>query len=575
MVEKGAADTRAPAVIADDASSGPSDDEVALAPPSAIDAGKQRRRRRQWLCGGAAILVVCGLAAVGILVARSRSRSLEIPDEFSGRFTAYSSDYGQEVLSGVMRKSEGPNGRSVVEGTSTFVEADTGLRIVFTYLNRRAYRAAYNDSASTTVPQSVTCLPEVRVPEMGDVGELFKQAAAVPASSLDGDNLSMFQCREAATERWSFRWGQQTFVYCQPSADAHVVASSNFHAVFVPDATTVDSLGLQVPVDPATGEAAVCPELKDVSALRMADGDEPVHHQGEPEVAAGRRLGSNGRRRLTPARPCVFVHGSGQASDKDATTSWTGYWGNIHTKLASQCSSFKFLKRNLKSRKWDHPDHAQAFCDAAANPGGDIGSVLIFSHGIGSLIVASALNNNICSFTSATRWYSAMAPFSGSKAADEGLNLCDNYDALKDILDYLKVCKGKDKDQLQSGILSSQTSYSSPVDTWAQLQAVANTHLDGAMCGHDSSGNYNGVGVGLVSIDDNIWFGEDRDGWMKLSQCKAAKNQWQYWHHNKWSTFVNMHLNYLDGACKWDDPLVDTQADHSPCAWFLRMAQRG
>ena len=103
---------------------------------------------------------------------------------------------------------------------------------------------------------------------------------------------------------------------------------------------------------------------------------------------------------------------------------------------------------------WDDLTHASEFCTqvlsaAAGSSGSTIGSVLIFTHGAGSLVVGTALSQNMCVFGSNTRWYSAMAPFGGAKAADEGLNLCASFSAMEDILKDLKVCTGTNKDQLQ------------------------------------------------------------------------------------------------------------------------------
>lgn len=549
--------------------------DATLAREAAADGQRYRRSQRRMAVGSIAALLVLGVVAALVVYLSSPSPgSLNIPKEFSGRWTAYSRYSTDYTVAGRIRKTEGADGRSVVEAEASYVESDTGLRIVLTYLDKRAFRAAYNDSVSTSTPVSVTCVPVAKAPPLGDLGGLIDQATPAPPRALDKNNTALVQCI-AAPERWLLQWGVQTFVYCNPSSDGHVVASDNFHAVFVADSPMVDSLGLAPPVDPATGAAKSCPVLDDVSALGR---DDVPHH------ATGRRLHQPSRaRRLplmmsltAPQRPCIFVHGTGHNKDESAKTDkFESYWGQIHNVLAPQCSSFQFLRRDMQHSTWDDPSHATAFCDEAAggSSGHPIGNKLIFSHGSGSLVVAAAIHNNVCSMSSTTRWYSSHGMFGGAKAADAALGLCANYDALQDILSKLDVCHGKDKDTVEPGVTTQQTTYNSPSADWSTLTSVARTHLDGAMCGHSSQGNYQGVAVGLVAIDSELWFGEDRDGWMKLSQCKTAHTS-SSWGHNKDSTWANMHTNFLDGACLWDDPLVDTSGDHSPCKWYLNMAKR-
>ena len=162
------------------------------------------------------------------------------------------------------------------------------------------------------------------------------------------------------------------------------------------------------------------------------------------------------------------------------------------------------------------------------------------------------------------------------QAADEGLNLCSNYEAMKAILDELRFCKGKDKDDLHSGVKALQTSYAGPGASFADVRDEARANLDGALCGHDSIGLYLGVGQGLQDFDSAIWFGEDRDGMMKLSQCTTAHSGTSNFQeaNSKAAVWANQHLNYLDGTCRFGDPYMDVFGDKSPCTWYAAMANR-
>ena len=221
--------------------------------------------------------------------------------------------------------------------------------------------------------------------------------------------------------------------------------------------------------------------------------------------------------------------------------------------LSSQCSTFTYLKRDMRLG-WDDLTHASEFCTqvlsaAAGSSGSTIGSVLIFTHGAGSLVVGTALSQNMCVFGSNTRWYSAMAPFGGAKAADEGLNLCASFSAMENILKDLKVCKGKDKDKLHPGTIAQQSTYSSATVSRSDALSFARSNLDGAMCGHDSSGLSTGVGTGLADIDSYVWFGEDRDGWMKLSECTTAHTS--SWAHHNTNVWADIHMYVVWWGC-WD-----------------------
>ena len=78
--------------------------------------------------------------------------------------------------------------------------------------------------------------------------------------------------------------------------------------------------------------------------------------------------------------------------------------------------------------------------------------------------------------------------------------------------------------------------------TLDEVRDIARTHLDGAMCGHDSFGLYTGVGQGFNDFDSAIWFGEDRDGMMKLSQCTTVHTGSWTESNSKTAVWANQHL---------------------------------
>lgn len=539
----------------------------------------------------------------------TRGRALPLlastQQEFSGEFTTHDRYNPDVKVTGRLYKSVGADGRTVLEGVTEYVEPTDGSRVRITLRDSRAYMEIFNDTKSSTTPQRVVCYPDKRLPAVGDLDELFTTASLVPVDVLDEAHPGMGPCI-AAGNRWSILWGVQEFVYCQPQNDVHVIVGDNFNAEFVTD-TYLQRPELPIPTNVTDGAPARCDAIVQYTALNGGLG-----HHG----AVQRRVLKQERRQLVTPRPCVFVGGLGLHKSEGAksTQGADDYWGDkIVSYLSGKCSSFKFVQRDMKGKGWDDPSHATTFCNDAVTSGSVIDNTLIFSHGSGSLVVANALVTNECSFSTSTRWYSAMAPFGGSKvraavagchlhanprrgmvavpcapytvltapcvclqAADKADDLCANYDAMSSILSELRFCKGKNHDSLHAGVESLQTWYVGAGASFNDVRDEARANLDGALCGHDSSGLYLGVGQGLQDFDSAIYFGEDRDGMMKISQCTTA-----HWSTNlfqeansKTSVWANQHLNYLDGTCRFGDPYVDEHGDRSPCTWYAAMANR-
>jgi len=195
----------------------------------------------------------------------------------------------------------------------------------------------------------------------------------------------------------------------------------------------------------------------------------------------------------------------------------------------------------MKSKGWDHLDHARFFCDSIASGTGEIGSALIFTHGAGSLIVANALSNNMCRFSSATRWYTAMAHWGGSVFADQALSLCSRYDSMKDLLDVLGTCAGRHHDKLENGVKSLQSTYLASRNS--ELRQVAATSVSGAMCGHDAYGLDTGLGSALAQVATVLTFPSDvHDAFQTTATCQAFKPSASWDKYSKTATYANFHM---------------------------------
>jgi len=238
------------------------------------------------------------------------------------------------------------------------------------------------------------------------------------------------------------------------------------------------------------------------------------------------------------------------------------------------------MQSDTTNQGWDNPNLGLEFCEAAKTASGvassTLGSVIVFSHGVGSLVVASALGTNQCSFGSETRWYSAMAPFETALAADSAASLCNSYSAMSSVLDAFQVCYAKPSSGhgVEEGVTAQASTYTPTGGVTLQnARSMAETHLDGALCGHDPMGLYTGVGTGFLSIWSYVWFEFENDGWMDTDSCTEIKSagSWQYLSDAVWS---NLHINFADGTCRFGNALLDPWFDQSPCTWYKTMAQR-
>ena len=218
---------------------------------------------------------------------------------------------------------------------------------------------------------------------------------------------------------------------------------------------------LSVPQD-AQGQAMDCPELVDPAAttrrLRSAplDADAATWYlQATADAVRERRLASG--------KKCVFMHGLGHADNKPSGSTHTDYWGDVHN--WAECSSFTFIKRDTKNVAFDDPALLSHFCTevgllsrfglpvcaASGSPtrsgvcvqagGPTISNTIIFTHSMGSLIAAAALQTGTCQFASSTRWYQVEGPLAGAKAANFASSMCSNG-AVGWLADLMGFCGG-------------------------------------------------------------------------------------------------------------------------------------
>jgi hypothetical protein len=109
--------------------------------------------------------------------------------------------------------------------------------------------------------------------------------------------------------------------------------------------------------------------------------------------------------------------------------SMKGYWGALQERLQWVCSTVVFMYEDTLRVGWEDAALQERVCalvrDAAAIAlAGTPAPLVIFSHSLGSLLLAGALEAGRCALPAEAAWYSAGAPWQGSRAAEKLPQIC-------------------------------------------------------------------------------------------------------------------------------------------------------
>ena len=151
---------------------------------------------------------------------------------------------------------------------------------------------------------------------------------------------------------------------------------------------------------------------------------------------------------MTPKRPCIFVNGWSHKSEDPKI-----FWGGMYAKssIPPFCSKAVFLQHEssepwysgaLASKACDHmlahePKDSELFPHQSTDR--IVDNVIVISHGVGTLLLGTAISHGQCAFGTTSRWISLNAPLSGSKIM-EGIVGMDLTPSLRD---WAKSIKGR------------------------------------------------------------------------------------------------------------------------------------
>lgn len=253
-----------------------------------------------------------------------------------------------------------------------------------------------------------------------------------------------------------------------------------------------------------------------------------------------------------------------------------------------------FFRRDHTTKAWDDPALASRFCDKTkSGHGSTVKDRIIFSHGVGSLIVAHAFYTGQCSQDSSTDWYSIgvrhtrrvataavpyspalgspgvcgatplQAPWDGTVTADQASTICASYSGIMGAASAaIGICDGTSPSTAINALTTSPA-YTSFSADFASLKSYASSNVDGYMCGWSSYGLHAGAGDELQAVDDVVTFGDVNDGFVGKNNCKNGATL-----SLGASANYAPAVNHLDLTCRNGNAFLDVFQIASPCTFY-------
>ncbi|KAL0478962.1 hypothetical protein AKO1_007852 [Acrasis kona] len=281
-------------------------------------------------------------------------------------------------------------------------------------------------------------------------------------------------------------------------------------------------------------------------------------------------------------KDCVFIHGSGELGVNRITEgSLDSYWGKMD-QYTPQCKSRIFIDADTKTRGWNdkalqqlvcdtllykQPDNGQETADTqeGISPARIVRNRIIFAHSMGNLIMAAAIKNKICGIDrKTTSWYSIMAPYDGSRAANFVEKICLAPNLVKKglhmLAGYLGYCLKDNKPCVAYSSLRQD--FVDPDNmTFKDLRTVAEQNVKGSMCGLSAWGLNSKYAPLLWTLSKVVDHQSDNDGMVAFGSCSVAK---EYSRNHK-DLFYAEKVNHSDGTCRNGNGWLSAG---KPCFYF-------
>jgi len=274
-----------------------------------------------------------------------------------------------------------------------------------------------------------------------------------------------------------------------------------------------------------------------------------------------------------PRKDCVFIHGVGQTPEKDTPAilngSYPNYWGKVH-EYTKQCDYHVFLNVDTVYRGWDNVELQKQVCAALTyDPAlgkshmSNAENKLIFTHSMGNMMLAGAIESGLCSIDKATSsWYEVSGPMLGSKMAAVLGDICSQTGLYKYVVTKLGFCLP------EGGMTPAYRSLVPDYPGLNELAATIQKRLTGALCGTSAYGITSIYSVELEAVAELAGFEQLNDGVVAWSSCNAEAIHGGTVAYKKdyRSPWYAATINHIDSECYngdgyWGD-------DRKPCSWY-------
>jgi hypothetical protein len=270
---------------------------------------------------------------------------------------------------------------------------------------------------------------------------------------------------------------------------------------------------------------------------------------------------------VAPNNTCIFIHGAGTLVDATTiSTSETDYWDGI-TEYITQCKKTYFITTDTKRRGYYDVSLQREICNLMliGEPDNVVRNKIVFTHSMGLMVVAGALNNRFCSLDNSTALYASQGPAYGSSLALKLIDICrdDTYRNLVGSIwsDYcldFPFSRGIPFNSYASLIRNHEMD---------KLTTLIRSKINGIMCGNTASGLTSTDGAALSILQNFHWTNETNDGMVPISSCNASLPIGTSLVADFNNAFYIGDINHSDGTCRNGDGWTGSPK-RNPCSWF-------
>jgi hypothetical protein len=406
----------------------------------------------------------------------------------------------------------------------------------------------YFDMVSAWVEKKVNdryqieCIPADSVPPLSEIYNVLMNGKLLKEGEHDP---KLIGC-EGYLEMWKFYFLDESFIVCKFREERFKLVSIKFEMDIIYD----DKLSRNRPL------------FKDYSCKKSIY-QHKTYNIGLKGHKNLNEVWFKGKRSLNShLKACVFLHGSGVLPTDivPISTFEYYYWGNIRIYTQYNCLNHTFSYSDTVFRGWNDTNLQKEYCNVLTQDQIDkfyIRNKIIFSHSLGNLILAAAIENDICRIdTTTTTWYESMGPYKGSPVAFYLKSICNSTyipNIVKNSICYKDLP------------LPAYTTLYPHTPGLDRIKKLASKYINGSICGTSAAGITTSYSVGLYAVAKMVGLSDLNDGLVDYESCITDKNI-IYSDSCPESNFYNATVNHADGTCRNNDGWFG--GSRKPCTWY-------